>query len=189
MTSARWATRYQVLSFRLFVFRFQIDLRALPNTQNRKLIIVRHTPVPPATIGLALAVLGANAILVGCGTQTNIDCTSRVDRLLTWLPGYGAAPPDPCGYIPPGASNTLVEIESSPTPAAIYVNGDYIGRTPLKHYLWFSSTIRTVIVVAKPLYPGQGRQEQRLRVPHLPRRLTFFMNNPVKTESDADMSR
>lgn len=140
-------------------------------------------------VGLALMVLATTPLMLGCAGQTSIDCTSNVDRLLTWLPVYGAAPPDPCGYVPRGSSNTLVEIDSSPTPAAIYVNGDYIGKTPLKRYLWFSSTVRTVNVVAKPLYPGQGRQEQHLLVPHLPRRLTFFMNNPIKTGSDKPIAR
>ena len=144
---------------------------------------------PPVIAALALAVLTIAPLILGCASQTSIDCTSNVDRLFTWLPVYGVAPPDPCGYVPPGASNTLVEIDSLPTPAAIYVNGDYIGKTPLKHYLWFTSTVRTVNVVAKPLYPGQGRQEQHLQVPHLPRRLTFFMNNPVKTGSDQPIAQ
>jgi hypothetical protein len=143
--------------------------------------VKRGLPTPAA-----LAII---FLMVGCASQKSIDCTSNVDRMLTWLPAYGVAPPDPCGYLPLGASNTLVEIDSSPTPAAIYVNGDYVGQTPLRRYLWFSSTVRTVTVVAKPLYPGQGRQEQRLRVPHLPRRLTFFMNNPIKTDSDGAVAR
>lgn len=139
---------------------------------------------PTATLAIALAALVSAGQLGGCATP-NLDCSDgarpRCDEAL----GPCAAPPDPCRYIPPGASNDLVEIGSSPTPAAIYVDGQYVGKTPINRYLWFSSTTRAVTVVAEPLYPGQARQVQQLRVPPLPRRLTFFMNSPAKTADDA----
>jgi hypothetical protein len=118
-------------------------------------------------------------LLASCA-QPNRDC--RAARAAPCGSAFGpcASEADPCRYVPPGATNALVEIGSAPTPADIYVDGDYIGRTPLKRYLWFSSTTRAITVVAEPLYPGQARQEQRLSVPPLPNRLTFFMNNPVK---------
>ncbi|WP_295443141.1 PEGA domain-containing protein [uncultured Thiodictyon sp.] len=133
---------------------------------------------PTIVLTLALAALSG-----GCATA-NLDCSAGPKPRCDAATEHCVAPPDPCRYIPPGTSNDLVEIESSPTPAAIYVDGNYIGKTPLKRYLWFSSTTRAVTVVAEPLYPGQARQEQHLQVPPLPKRLSFFMNNPEKTVGD-----
>ncbi|WP_295582948.1 PEGA domain-containing protein [uncultured Lamprocystis sp.] len=132
------------------------------------------TAAPSSTLAIAMTLAALTSVipLVGCATR-NLDCSSGARP--------SAIEPDPCRYIPAGASNELVEIGSSPTSAAIYVDGIYVGKTPIKHYLWFLSTTRAVTVVAVPLYPGQARQEQRLRVPPLPRRLTFFMNNPART--------
>jgi len=140
------------------------------------------TAPPPSAlvIAMTLAALTSAVPLGGCATR-HLDCSSGA-RLFT-------LGPDPCRYIPPGASNELVEIGSSPTAAAIYVDGTYVGKTPLKRYLWFSSTTHAVTVVAEPLYPGQARQEQRLRVPPLPGRLTFFMNNPAKSDDPAALVR
>ena len=136
------------------------------------------TQIAPRVAGAAAA-----ALVWACA-RPDLDCsrgpTPKCD--LDMVPC--AADIDPCRYIPPGATNTLVEIDSSPTAAMIYVNGEYVGRTPIKRYLWFSSTTRAVTVVAEPLFPGQARQEQQLNVPPLPRRLTFFMNNPP-TAKDA----
>jgi hypothetical protein len=133
------------------------------------------------TASLAAAV-AATPLLGGCA-QPSLDCPAAGGPTCDSAFGPCAADVDPCRHVPPGATNTLVEIDSQPTPADISVDGTYVGRTPLKRYLWFSSTTRAVTVVAEPLYPGQARQEQRLRVPPLPKRLTFFMNNPP--ESDA----
>jgi hypothetical protein len=88
--------------------------------------------------------------------------------------------------IPPGASQAEVEILSSPTSATIYLDGQSIGRTPLTHPLWYSSRTRYLTLTAEPLYPGQARQEQQLRVPPLPRRVQFFMNNPPKDAEKAE---
>jgi len=136
------------------------------------------TAAPTGTLVLAMTLAALTGVipLAGCAPR-NLDCSSAARPLTTG--------PDPCRYLPLGASNALVEIGSSPTAAAIYVDGTYVGKTPLKRYLWFSSTTRAVTVVAEPLYPGQARQEQRLRVPPLPGRLTFFMNNPTKSDDPA----
>jgi hypothetical protein len=131
----------------------------------------------------AQAAAVAAAVLIAACSQPNRDC--RAGRGAPCDSAFGPCPTqvDPCRSVPSGATNALVEIGSAPTPADIYVDGDYVGRTPLKRYLWFSSTTRAITVVAEPLYPGQARQEQRLSIPPLPNRLTFFMNNPVKTDS------
>jgi hypothetical protein len=129
-----------------------------------------------------IAVIAVLLLFWGCA-HSPLDCSGGPSP-----PCDPALPPcaadiDPCRYIPPGASNALVEINSDPTPAEIFVNGTYVGRTPLKRHLWFSSTTRAITVVAEPLYPGQARQVQSLNVPPLPRRMTFFMNNPPDTDA------
>ncbi|WP_295383895.1 PEGA domain-containing protein [uncultured Thiodictyon sp.] len=139
------------------------------------------------TSGPKIALVMALATLAGGCATANLDCSAGPKPRCDAADAHCVALPDPCRYIPPGASNDLVAIDSSPTPADIYVDGDYVGKTPLKRYLWFSSNTRAVTVVAQPLYPGQARQEQHLQVPPLPKRLTFFMNNPAKTnEAEAE---
>ena len=116
-------------------------------------------------------------VLWSCA-RPSLDCRGGAGAAPACEPALWpcSADPDPCRYLPPGATNRLVEIDSQPTPAEIFVNGRPVGRTPLRRYLWFSSTTCALTVVAEPLYPGQARQEQRLQVPPLPTRLTFFMN-------------
>lgn len=128
---------------------------------------------------LGLAAVAALVVFSGCA-QPNLDCNVGAKPKCDPRFGHCAGDIDPCRHIPPGATSALLEIDSSPSSAKIFVDGTYVGRTPLKHYLWFFSTTRAIIVVAEPIYPGQARQEQRLTVPHLPKRLTFFMNNPAK---------
>ena len=129
------------------------------------------------------AAVAAAAMLGGCA-QPSRDCRTARDTSCDSAFGPCVADINPCRDVPSGATSTLVEIGSQPTPADIFVDGTYAGRTPLKRYLWFSSTTHAVAVVAEPLYPGQARQEQRLRVPPLPKRLTFFMNNPPTSDTN-----
>jgi hypothetical protein len=139
------------------------------------------------TVPLLGAVI-APAMLWGCA-RPSIDCTGGPSPECEPTFGPCAADVDPCRYVPAGATNTLVEIDSFPTPAEIFIDGAYVGRTPLKRYLWFSSRTPAVNVVAEPLYPGQARQKQRLNVPPLPKRLTFFMNNPAESEASGEAAR
>lgn len=140
----------------------------------------------PAQAIHKVAVLAVAVQLTACAGPS-LDCSEgpRPKCDPTTL-GSCAADIDPCRHIPPGATSTLVEIDSSPTPARIYVDGTYVGRTPFERYLWFSSTTSAVTVVAEPLYPGQARQERLLNVPPLPTRLTFFMNNPPTANSSEE---
>jgi hypothetical protein len=91
--------------------------------------------------------------------------------------------PKPCRDLPPGVSYGVVDIDTSPTPALIYVDGQPVGKAPLRHLLYFADETRFVIVVAEPMYPNQTRQERRIRVPPLPTRIQFFMNNPAADDS------
>jgi hypothetical protein len=88
---------------------------------------------------------------------------------------------------PDGITIAPVEIDSSPTTAWIYVNGDYIGNTPLVYGLAYDSNTKYIEVVAEPLpsHPVQLRQTQHIPVPPLPTRIHFFMNNHDKTEHDS----
>ena len=80
-----------------------------------------------------------------------------------------------------GRSVAAVEIDSSPTPAWIYVDKRFVGSTPLVHEFHYDSGRREIEVVAEPL-PGnsaQLRQRRSFPLPPLPTRVHFFMNNPV----------
>ena len=92
-----------------------------------------------------------------------------------------AGPEAPLNRVPPGSSHACVIIDSQPTSAAIYIDGDYIGTTPLEYSLWFESNTRYIRVLAQPMYANQAPQERLLQVPPVPRRLQFFMNNPNRT--------
>jgi hypothetical protein len=78
---------------------------------------------------------------------------------------------------PHGESVAMVHIESSPTPAWIYVNRRYAGTTPLELPMALDSRNEAVEVVAEPMNPAQARQRRVLSVPPLPYRLHFFMTN------------
>ncbi len=125
------------------------------------------------TGGLTLALLAT-----GCASPqaTCLSPASRCNALL----GSCEQPATTCPVPPAGVTHALVEILSSPTTAEIYVEGKSIGRTPVTYPLWYSSKTRFIRVSAEPLFPDQARQEHKLRVPPLPTRIQFFMNNPPK---------
>jgi hypothetical protein len=85
-----------------------------------------------------------------------------------------------------GETRRRVQIDTEPTSAAIYFNGRFIGYSPLKYDIGFSSTDRAISLIAVPLYPGQAQQEQLIAIPPLPTRVSFFMNNPAADAADSD---
>jgi hypothetical protein len=93
---------------------------------------------------------------------------------VTGCGGPSAVVPEPG---PDGESVAMVQIESSPTPAWIYVDRKYAGTTPLALPMAFDSRSEAIEVVAEPMYPAQARQRRVLSVPPLPYRLHFFMTN------------
>lgn len=120
------------------------------------------------------------AALVSACAAPKIDCATTTPDCIAIFGDCQPSPPE-CLNVRSGASFAWVDIDSSPTPAAIYVNGEYVGETPLQYPLAFTSRTRYVVVVAEPLYPTQTRQEQRLPVPPLPNRIQFFMNNAQRS--------
>jgi hypothetical protein len=70
-----------------------------------------------------------------------------------------------------------VRIDSSPTPAWIFIDGTYVGRTPVEPELPFTHATRFIEVVAVPMYESQTRQVLRIVPPSLPRDLHFFLDN------------
>jgi len=79
---------------------------------------------------------------------------------------------------PEGASVAQVQIDSSPTAAWVFVDGAYVGQTPVTPEIPFTHETRFVEVVAVPMYASQTRQVLRIAPPALPRKLTFFLDNP-----------
>ena len=80
-----------------------------------------------------------------------------------------------------GSTAALVRIDSSPTQAWIFVDGEYVGITPMEQEISFWAATRFIEVVAVPMYPAQARQVKRVEVPPLPHTLFFNMNNPPLT--------
>ena len=80
---------------------------------------------------------------------------------------------------PGGISIAPVEIDSSPGSAWIYIDGKYVGNTPLVYGLAYDSNTNHIEVIAEPLpdHPVQQRQTKHIRVPPLPTRIHFFLNN------------
>ncbi len=131
--------------------------------------------------GAILAI--ASIMLAACATQPQqLDCSGARDDCEENILGDCRPLPAECLGVEPGASFKMVDIDAAPTPAAIYLNGEFIGRTPLRYPLSFSSQSRYMVVVAEPLYPNQSRQKRRMLMPPLPDRIQFYMNNPQETE-------
>jgi hypothetical protein len=78
---------------------------------------------------------------------------------------------------PAGAGAVQVRIDAAPTPAWIFVDGTYIGRTPLTPEIPFTHATRFIEIVAVPMHDSQTRQALRLVPPSLPRSLQFFLDN------------
>ncbi len=97
--------------------------------------------------------------------------------VLTACAGRYLEPPE-IGATPDGSTVAQVQINSAPTEAWIFVDGEYRGITPLSQEISFWAATRHVEVVALPMYPSQARQVKRLQVPPLPHTLFFDMNTP-----------
>lgn len=78
---------------------------------------------------------------------------------------------------PDGATVREVRIDASPTPAWIFIDGTYVGRTPVEPEIAFTHATRFIEVVAVPLHESQTRQVLRIVPPSLPRDLQFFLDN------------
>ena len=87
---------------------------------------------------------------------------------------------------PDGISIAPVKIDSSPTTAWIYIDGKYVGNTPLVYGLAYDSNTHYIEVIAEPLpdHPVQQRQTKHIRVPPLPIRVHFFLNNREDPENE-----
>jgi hypothetical protein len=83
----------------------------------------------------------------------------------------------PTREAPAGASLAEVRIEAQPTPAWIFVDGSYVGSTPIEPEIAWTHATRFVEVVAVPMHPSQTRQVLRLVPPALPAQVTFFLDN------------
>lgn len=79
--------------------------------------------------------------------------------------------------VPKGSESKLLTIETKPTEAAIYKDGQYIGHSPLQIWLWHGAP-RINQIIAVPLYEHQFIQIQSLHIPTIPTQLTFYMTEP-----------
>lgn len=126
-----------------------------------------------------VAALLAGTVCAGCAGSASTGC-SAVYRTCTpfeaacessWTPCRSGA--DGAG----GAMEEIVQIDSQPTSAAIYVDGRFVGYSPLRHRMRYTSETVRIQVAAVPLYGRQSQQVREIVVPPLPRRVLFFMTN------------
>lgn len=106
-----------------------------------------------------------------------LPCTKRPSPCSSWDVDCDLPRPK-CVQADLGPTQGWVDIQSSPTPAAIYQDGKFIGYTPMRHVMAFTSKTSRISLVAVPLYAGQAQQERLIKVPPLPERVSFLMNNP-----------
>lgn len=83
--------------------------------------------------------------------------------------------------LPAGTHRKRIVFRSEPTPTDIYINDNYLGRTPVKTDLWYMGT-RRLNVRAQPLYPSQYPQNIVLKIPKVPAKMTIFMDYNPMTE-------
>ncbi|RMH59173.1 MAG: PEGA domain-containing protein [Zetaproteobacteria bacterium] len=85
---------------------------------------------------------------------------------------------------PVGATHHDVSITSFPTTAGIYLNGNYIGNTPLTVDVWYDRNRVFTEIIARNLYPNQFPQVAKITAPDVPDKIRFFMNHPSLVELD-----
>lgn len=91
--------------------------------------------------------------------------------------------------VPKIAQKEDVYIDAEPTEAEIFINGTKIGRTPLVTKVWFTEK-KEIKITAMPIFKGQFRQDVVMKVPAIPRHVTFFMTNkPEKVYSFEEQNR
>jgi len=76
-----------------------------------------------------------------------------------------------------GSTMAVIEITSSPTSAWIFIDGVYVGATPIEMEMSFGAGTSYLEVAAVPIHDSQSRQVKRIKVPPLPKSIHFLMNN------------
>jgi outer membrane protein OmpA-like peptidoglycan-associated protein len=79
--------------------------------------------------------------------------------------------------IPEGTFHENVKIATEPTNAIIFIDGNKIGKSPLKVPFWHAEK-REIHIKAVPLQENQFEQNIKLKIPTIPRKLTIYMNTP-----------
>ena len=103
---------------------------------------------------------------------------ARATSIVVAAAGLAGCTQSPVRGGPDGATLAQVRIDSSPTPAWIFVDGTYVGQTPVTRDIAFTHETRFVEVVAVPKCAAQTRQVLRVTPPSMPENLTFFLDNP-----------
>ena len=118
------------------------------------------------------------SLLGGCSNSTRPrQCGERDTQCSAFAEDCNTRAPR-CIRADEGSSSAWVKITSAPTSAAIYLDERFIGYSPLRYRISFTSEVGSLSMVAVPLYAGQAQQERLIMVPALPTRISFFMNNP-----------
>lgn len=122
------------------------------------------------------AALLVGALCAGCAGKATTGC-SGLYRACTPFEADCGSGWTHCRSNAGGATEEIVQIDSQPTTAAIYVDGRFVGYSPLRHRMRYTSETARIEVAAVPLFSRQTQQVREIVVPPLPRRVLFSMTN------------
>jgi len=74
-----------------------------------------------------------------------------------------------------GMNQALLKIKTSPTNARIFIDGEYMGKSPLKYKVWYNEE-KKINLVAEPIEANQFPQNVYLNVPPVPKKITLYMD-------------
>ncbi|MCD4795744.1 MAG: OmpA family protein [Candidatus Cloacimonetes bacterium] len=85
-----------------------------------------------------------------------------------------------------GLEYKRVLIKTEPTKARLFLNGEYLGKSPLKTDIWFAKE-RKINIKAEPIYPNQFPQNIYLTIPPIPKKMTIYMDHQPKSKTNIEL--
>ena len=85
-----------------------------------------------------------------------------------------------------GLEYKRVLIKTEPTKARLFLNGEYLGKSPLKTDIWFAKE-RKINITAEPIYPNQFPQNIYLTIPPIPKKMTIYMDHQPKSKVNIEL--
>ncbi len=85
-----------------------------------------------------------------------------------------------------GLEYKRVLIQTEPTKAKLFMNGEYLGKSPLKTDIWFAKE-RKINIKAEPIYPNQFPQNIYLTIPPIPKKMTIYMDHQPKSKTNIEL--
>ena len=88
--------------------------------------------------------------------------------------------------IPDGVHYEKILIRSEPTKAKIFIDDKYVGKTPIKTFLWYKKE-KFINIKAEPIDINQFPQNIFLKIPPIPLQLTIYMDYDIKAKQDIEL--